>query len=117
MPSWRSDVVMGARYRVLDHVYENVPPEWHTLEGTEVVADACRVGRVGDQSNVAVGAHEDQGVGAVGVGHVPVGVGEATRPDAVGLDEVGLELRGATEGEEGETRATEEVEEAGRVAG
>src|SRR5215813_2472948 len=95
---------------------------WRPLQGAEVLANACRLRRVGDQPDVPVRADEDQGVGAIRVCRVSVVVEEAAWPDKVGLDDAGFgvaEHWGAAfaEAEQGEVRPAEEIEEASWRAG
>ena len=92
------------------------------LQGAEIFGNCSRVCRVGDQTNVSVRADEDQGVGAVRAGHVPVLVEEAAPPDKVGLNDARFPkatLAKATlaQAEQGEVRPTEEIEEPGRRTG
>ena len=51
------------------------------LQGAEVLANAFRIRRAGDQPDVAVRADEDQCVGAIRLCHVAVVVQQAARPD------------------------------------
>ena len=99
--------------------------EWSTgngLQGAEVAGDRRGVVCVGDQADVSIWAHQDQGVLAVCVGRVPAVVDEAAWPDQVGLDDLRFELGeccGAafTKAEQGEMGSAEEIEQAFRRAG
>ena len=83
------------------------------LQRADVLVDSARVRRVGDQSDVAVGADEDQSVGAVCMCHVSAVVEEAAWSDQVRLDDV-AEPGGApvAEAEQREVRSAEKVEQA-----